>query len=394
MSDPIVPSDFPSRTRIVFGPGRIDELGSLAREWSARRALLVTDPTLTRLGHAERARAALTGAGIEVVVFDAVRENPDSDDVDACLAVAREANVDTLVGLGGGSSLDTAKGCNFLLTNGGRMADYWGRDKATRPMLPMIAVPTTAGTGSECQSFALIADASTHAKMACGDTKAAPRIALLDPVLTLTQPRHVTADTGVDTLTHALEAAVTTARTASSSALARHAFTLAITNLPLVLDQPNDLEARGRMQLAAAYAGLAIEGSMLGAAHSAANPLTAHHGVVHGRAVGLTIAPVIRHNAGAPAVAALYAELALAAGLARADAQPPRAVHALLDALDRLLEHAGQPRSLPAAGVERPDVPALAAEAARQWTARFNPRPVSEDDFARFYRSLASAGPT
>ena len=393
MPEPSVPFDVPTRTRIVYGPGRIRELGALAGEWAARRALLVTDPALVRVGHAERARAALAGAGIEVVIFDAVRENPDTDDVDACLAVARDARVDTLVGLGGGSSLDTAKGCNFLLTNGGRMADYWGRDKATRPMLPMIAVPTTAGTGSECQSFALIADAASHAKMACGDVKAAPRVALLDPELTVTQPRHVTADTGVDTLTHALESAVTTARSDGSSALARRAFALAMTHLPVVLERPHDLDARGHMQLAAAYAGIAIEASMLGAAHAAANPLTAHHGVVHGRAVGLTIVPVIRHNAADPAIAALYAALSREARLAGAASGDAGAVAALLAALERVLELARLPRSLAAAGVESADIPVLAAEAATQWTARFNPRPVSERDFASFYRSLASASP-
>ena len=126
-----------------------------------------------------------------------------------CLGAARAAGIDGIVGLGGGSSLDTAKGCNFLLTNGGRMQDYWGVGKATRPMLPLIAIPTTAGTGSECQSFALIADETTHQKMACGDPKAAARVAILDPPLTLSQPPRVAACTGMDALSHAVETAVT-----------------------------------------------------------------------------------------------------------------------------------------------------------------------------------------
>src|SRR5882672_6856380 len=133
-------------------------------------------------------------------------------DVDICLAVARAARVDAIVGLGGGSSMDTAKGCNFLLTNGGRIQDYWGVGKAGRPMLPFIAIPTTAGTGSECQSAALIADEHTHQKMACLDPKAAARVALLDPVLTLSQPPRVTACTGIDAIAHAVETAVSTRR--------------------------------------------------------------------------------------------------------------------------------------------------------------------------------------
>ena len=138
-----------------------------------------------------------------------MHENPSTDDIAAGVEVARQFQPDLLVGLGGGSSMDCAKGINFLYTNGGQMKDYWGVGKAQQPMLPMIAVPTTAGTGSEAQSFALISDAQTHVKMACGDKKAACRVAILDPRLTLTQPPRVTALTGIDALAHALETLVT-----------------------------------------------------------------------------------------------------------------------------------------------------------------------------------------
>src|SRR5207253_7359155 len=181
------------------------------------------------------------------VVFDQVRENPTTRDVDRCLRVAQSAGIDTLVGLGGGSSMDTAKGCNFLLTNGGRVQDYWGVGKAGRPMLPFIAIPTTAGTGSECQSAALIADERTHQKMACLDPKAAARVAILDPALTLSQPPRVTACTGIDAIAHAVETAVTKNRNPLSSMYSREAFKLCVTSFPEVLRNPNDLEARGRM---------------------------------------------------------------------------------------------------------------------------------------------------
>jgi alcohol dehydrogenase len=163
--------DFSPRTRVVYGLNSIDRLGALARELGATRALLVTDAGIVAAGHAEHARRALDAVGVAVWVFDRVRENPTTRDVEACLEAARSVGIDTIIGLGGGSSMDTAKGCNFLLSNGGRMQDYWGVGKATRPMLPLIAVPTTAGTGSECQSFALIADEVTHQKMACGDPR-------------------------------------------------------------------------------------------------------------------------------------------------------------------------------------------------------------------------------
>ena len=159
--------DITPRTRLVFGNGSVNRLGLILEGLSSRRVLLVTDPGIVRAGHAERVHQALSADGRESVVFSRVRENPDTDCVDECLAVARDFRPDVIVGLGGGSSMDTAKGCNFLLTNGGRMQDYWGVGKATRPMLPFIAIPTTAGTGSECQSAALISAAATPPKMAC-----------------------------------------------------------------------------------------------------------------------------------------------------------------------------------------------------------------------------------
>ena len=192
------------RTRLIFGNNSVDRLGEFAKEIGGERILLVTDSGLMEAGHVERAQNSLRKSGCEVVIFDGVRENPTTLDVDNCLQIAKESAIDLIIGFGGGSSLDTAKGCNFLLTNGGKMQDYWGVGKATKEMLPLIAVPTTSGTGSECQSFALIADEITHQKMACGDPKAAPKIALLDPTLTFSQPRFVTACTGLDAIVHAV----------------------------------------------------------------------------------------------------------------------------------------------------------------------------------------------
>jgi alcohol dehydrogenase len=382
------------RTRLVFGPGCLDRLGELAAGLGGHRVLLVTDPGIVKAGHASRAEALLRAAGLEVAVFDAVRENPTTLDVGRGLEAARAASVDLFVGLGGGSSIDTAKGVNFLLTQGGRMRDYQGVGKATRQMLPLIAIPTTAGTGSECQSAALIADEETHHKMACLDPKAAARIALLDPVLTVSQPRRVTAQTGIDALVHAVEAAVTTRRTVWSGLFAREAFRLCAGALETVLETPGDLEARGRMLLGAALAGTAIENSMLGAAHSAANPLTAQFGVVHGAAVGLMIPGVIRFNAALPEVQALYADLVAAAGwtgLEGIDASSgtspgTAAAEVLARRFEGWLRTAGLPTTLAGAGVDPSRIPRLAEEAARQWTATFNPRPIGAPDFERLYR--------
>jgi alcohol dehydrogenase len=382
-----VPFDHRARTRLVFGVDCIEQAGELARELGSRKFLLVTDPGIVAAGHAERVCGILAAAGIKFALFGKARENPTTRDVDDCLSAAKSAGIDTIVGLGGGSSMDTAKGCNFLLTNGGRMQDYWGVNKATKSMLPLIAIPTTAGTGSECQSFALIADEQTHQKMACGDPKAAARIAILDPALTKSQPGRVAACTGIDAITHAVETAVTRKRNALSLMYSHEAFKLTVGSFPEVMRRPDDLEARGRMLLGAALAGTAIENSMLGAAHSAANPLTAHYGMVHGQAVGIMLPLVVRFNSQDAAARHAYAELASAPEIACVSDGHGPAVEALIARLEFLLNLANLPRSLAECGVKRSQIKTLAAEAARQWTASFNPRSMTERDFAGLYEA-------
>ena len=235
-----------------------------------------------------------------------------------------------------------------------------------------------AHTGSECQSYALISDAVTHIKMACGDRKAAARIAILDPLLTLSQPPRITRLTGMDAISHAVESAVCTRRTEISVAYSRAAFTMLATAFPQVLREPDDVEARAAMQLGAALAGTAIENSMLGAAHSAANPLTAHFGTVHGEAVGMMLPHIVEYNAGTPSAAEEYQRLT-AAGTGT-----------LHDNLTELLYLAGLPAFMPTGTLSDENLPQLAAEAAAQWTAQFNPRPVSADDFAAFYRRVTA----
>ena len=269
----VIPFDYVPLTRVVFGAGAVQRLGQFASELGGRRVLLVTDKGLAHAGHGQRSVAVLKEAGLDVIVFDEVHHDPTTDDVERGLSIARAANIDFIVGLGGGSSMDCAKGINFLLTNGGKIEDYWGVGKATKPMLPLIAVPTTAGTGSEAQSFAIIASSATHMKMACGDRKAAAKIAILDPELTLTMPRSVTAATGIDAISHAIESHVTKARTTMSQLFSRQAWQLLSRGMPQVLSLSGHaaLAARGDMLLGAHLAGAAIENSMLGATHFLGN---------------------------------------------------------------------------------------------------------------------------
>ena len=240
-----------------------------------------------------------SAAGVDAIEFSEFGPNPDADMLEAGRRYATGKGIDSIIGLGGGSSLDCAKGINFLLTQGGAIHDFQGYGKATKPMLPMIGVPTTAGTGSEAQSYAIISDPRTHRKMACGDPKAAFRAVILDPRLTLTQPASVTAAAGYDAIAHAVESFVCTKRNTRSQELSLEAWRLLEANYERVLTAPDDLEARAAMQLGAFHAGTAIELSMLGATHACANPLTARYGTTHGDAIAILLPHVVRWNASA-----------------------------------------------------------------------------------------------
>lgn len=381
----MTPFDFQPRTRIVFGPGKLDALGELASELGGRRALVVSDPGVIAAGHTERGRKALERAGIVTYLFDEVHENPTTDDVEAGVKIAMRYDPEIIIGLGGGSSMDCAKGINFIYTNGGEMQDYWGFGKALHAMLPMIAVPTTSGTGSETQSYALISDAKSHVKMACGDKKAAFRIAILDPKLTVTQPAKVTALTGIDAIAHALETYVTKRRNPASLAFSREAWHLLAGNFARALERPDDLDARSGMQLGACFAGMAIENSMLGAAHALANPLTADYGIAHGQAVGMMLPHVIRFNA--DAVGHWYRDLLEATGGSNGFPDPSRGAEGLAEFVSKQLSLASLPSHLSELSVEEARLPSLAAAAAQQWTANFNPRQVGQVELLQIYRS-------
>ncbi|HKY05788.1 MAG TPA: iron-containing alcohol dehydrogenase [Blastocatellia bacterium] len=368
------PFDFQANTRVIFGEGALARLGKVAAGLGFRRTLLVSDRGLLRFGYDEEATRLLNAESIETIPFYDFEINPDTRMVEAGRAFAADLNIDSIIGLGGGSSMDCAKAINFLLTNGGAMTDYWGYGKAARPMLPMIAVPTTSGTGSEAQSYALISNAETHVKMACGDPKAAFRVALLDPSLTVSQPRAVTASAGFDAIAHAVETFVTTKSNGLSESFSREAWRLLEANYERVLAEPSDIEARAAMQLGAFYAGLAIEHSMLGATHACANPLTANYGTGHGDSIALLLATVVRWNS--TVVGARYGELLrISGGEAVNKAANGDPGESLARRLEQLARAGGLPAALREIGIPRGDLHKLAEEAALQWTGRFNPRP-------------------
>jgi len=364
--------------RLVFDRGALERLGELTRGVEGKRVLVVTDPGVREAGHLDRALASLRAARIDTAVYDGVESNPTTRHVEEGVSIAKEHGADCLVGLGGGSAMDCAKGVNFLLTGGGRMEDYWGSGKASRPMLPSIGVPTTAGTGSEAQSYALIGQEGSGRKMACGDPKAMFRSVILDPLLVASAPKDVAAASAIDAVSHAVESYVSTRHNPISQLYAREAWRTLERTLPSVLVGAGDPAPWGDMLLAAHLAGAAIERSMLGAAHACANPLTARFSVPHGIAVGLMLPHVIRFNASHAGT--LYDELNRASNPAGPDAL-------LEDRVIGLRRAAGLPGSLTDYSVPRSRLPELAAEAEAQWTAGFNPRPVTRKELLELYEA-------
>ncbi len=383
-----LPAD-PVKQELFFGVGVSGRVGEFATQLG-RNALVITDAGVLSAGHPQKIVSSLKEVGINTFLYDGAIENPTVSSIQACARNVEALGIDLIIGVGGGSSLDTAKGVNFILTNGGSMRDYWGVGKANYPLLPMIAIPTTAGTGSECQSYALISDDQTYRKMACGDSGALPKVTLLDPELTLSQPSAVCAATGMDALSHCLESIVCTRSNEWSEHHARKGFYLLVQNLEIVWKDPQNLNARSAVLLGAAHAGAAIERSMLGAAHALANPLTAQKGIVHGQAVGLTLPAVLAYNRADPNTEKKYADLTRGSGIANPDTSDMDAVDLLIEKIIQIRTILNLPSRLNEAGCESSELGELAKDASEQWTVTFNPLPVNESKLLRIYQSINS----
>lgn len=354
---------------MVFGAGEFARLGEVARELGGTRCLLVADPGMLDTGYAQEATRSLKARRMGVQAFHEFKPNPDSSMAEAGAAFAAPQNIDLIVALGGGSSLDCAKAINLVLSNGGRLRDYRGYGRAARPMLPMIAVPTTAGTGSEALTTVALIDSQSGSRMICGDAKLAFRSAVLDPKLTTTQPSAVAAANGFDALAHAVESLVTTRRTAISDCFARAAWGLLHCGLERALKDSTDLEACGSVLLGAHFAGVAVENSGLGAAHACAYPLTDQCGIAHGVAVALVLARVVEWNRAE--AQSRYEELYPGGPVER---------------LRALADLAGLPANLREAGVAEEALPRLAEDAGSQWTGKFNSRPFDAAGALEIYR--------
>ena len=362
--------------RVIYGENCIEKLAEYTTALGGSRVLIVTDPGIQEAGILNKTKTALNSEKIPCYVFSDVDPNPTTKHVDAAVQYAKtNLPIDLIIGLGGGSAMDTAKGANFLLTNQGKMEDYWGTNKAKKPMLPSIGIPTTIGTGSEAQSYAIIAQEDTHVKMACGDKKAQFRTVLLDPTLIASLPIDIAATTGMDAISHAIESYVSTRRNPMSQMFSLQAWKLLNQHYKPAIEQQNDL-SRGKMLFGAYLAGLAIENSMLGAAHACANPLTTRYGITHGIAVALMLPHVIRFNQSV--AGKLYSEI--------------YTVGMLSDRIEELKRIGNLPNTVQECHVQNnintADIPILAKEAASQWTAQFNPRTLQRRDYIDLYKLI------
>jgi len=283
-------------TVIEFGNGSIKQLGEHVKALGGSKVLIVGDPGVVQAGVVERLAAPLQAAGIPYLTFSEIQADPDIESVEKGTAVAKAEGCDLIVGVGGGSSLDTAKAIGIMMTNPGHIRDYVGINKVTRKGAPVIAVPTTAGTGSEVTIWSVLSDRQQRVKVSVGSPYNCPTLALCDPELTVTLPPHVTAATGMDALTHALESYVNKATQPISEAMSVQAMRLIARSLRLAVVQGDNLQARYDMLLASLIAALAFNPTRLGLAHALAMPLGAQFHIPHGVVNAILLPEVMQFN--------------------------------------------------------------------------------------------------
>lgn len=316
------------------GAEAVRELGAVVRDLGAQRPLVVTDPFMESSGTVDAALEALRGAGLDVGLYAECVPDPTTDSLEAGLAAVKDHGADLLVGFGGGSSIDTAKALGFLSLNEGPMREYKAPRNNTGPALPVVAVPTTAGTGSEATQFTIISDSETDEKMLCTGPSFLPIAAVVDYELTLSMPARLSADTGVDALTHAIEAYVSRRANPFSDGFALSAMAAIGANLREVYKDGGNRAAREAMMLAATQAGIAFSNSSVALVHGMSRPIGAHFHIAHGLANAMLFPAVTEFSiAGAES---RYADCARALGVATREHDDATAAQALVDELKAL----------------------------------------------------------
>lgn len=374
-------------TRLVHGAGAIARLGETLRELGVTRPMLVTDPGVVAAGIAERTLEHMDNA----LVFDEVRPNPDIELVDRGAALYQREGCDGLVGVGGGSSMDTAKSIGVVAEHGGSILDYeYGRTPLSRRVPPLVAVPTTAGTGSEVTLWAVITDHDRKIKFNVGGTPLiGPHVALIDPELMLGLPPAVTAATGMDALSHAIECYTCDYHQPFNDAVALHAIELVGRWLRRAVEDGSDLEARTQMAHAATLGGMAYGTESAGAAHAMSQSAGGVHDCPHGALTARVLGPVCEYNA--PADPERYARIAQGLGVDTSGLAPLDAARAGVEELYRLTDDVGIP-TMEELGFSEDEIPMLARIAFEDPQTMGNPREVEVADYDEIYRNAFSRG--
>lgn len=368
----------------LIGDGCLNDALQAIRGYGFRHALIVTDAGLARAGVAAKVAALLQAQDIEATIFSGAQPNPTVANVEAGLALLRDKRCDCVISLGGGSPHDCAKGIALVATNGGHIADYEGVDKSAKPQLPLIAINTTAGTASEMTRFCIITDQTRHIKMAIVDRNVTPILSVNDASLMLAKPAALTAATGMDALTHAIEAYVSTAATPITDACALQAVRLIAANLRTAVRNGQDLHAREQMAYAQFLAGMAFNNASLGYVHAMAHQLGGFYDLPHGVCNALLLPHVEAFNASV--AAGRLADVAAAMGEDVAALDAAAAAECCLAAIRRLAADIDIPARLSELGVQEADIPLLAANALKDACGLTNPRPASQAEIEAIFR--------
>ena len=370
---------------IVFGAGSLTEAGFAVARLGGRRPFLVTDPGIIAAGWADELQAHLTELGLTAVLWHDVTPNPKDHEIAAGFERYQESGADVLIGLGGGSVMDAAKGIAILSGNGGRILDYAGVDQVTRPIPPLLMIPTTAGTGADVSQFCIVSDTTESVKVTIMGRGLVPDISLTDPRLLVTMPDSLAAATGLDALTHAVESYVSRAHNPLADGHALSAAHLVGENLGRTIREPSDSSARLNMAQASLEAGLAFSNAILGATHAMSHQvgglLDAPHGVVN----GVLLPHVIRYNA--EVVPHRFVALAGAMGLALNGATGIDAGYLLADRVRELADEVGVPRGLGDLGVTEDDIVRLARTTLSDACLATNPRDADAADIEKLFRA-------
>lgn len=369
----------------IMGIDCLEEAMAAIAGFGLRKALIVTDPGLVKAGVAERITGMLAMRDIDSVVFDGAKPNPSIANVEAGLALLRQARCDCVVSLGGGSPHDCAKGIALCATNGGHISDYEGVDRSSKPQLPLIAINTTAGTASEMTRFCIITDEARHVKMAIVDRNVTPILSVNDPALMVGMPQSLTAATGMDALTHAIEAYVSTAATPITDACALKAITLISDNLRQAVADGGDLKARENMAYAQFLAGMAFNNASLGYVHAMAHQLGGFYDLPHGVCNAVLLPHVQRFNA--QVSAARLRDVAKAMGVKVCALDAEQGAGAAISAIEHLAAAIGIPAGLVELGAKVEDVPLLAANALKDACGLTNPRPASQAQIEAIFKA-------